>query len=331
MGRDHAVYFAAVHALATHPNVGATLVVGDNPNLVAEVAAAAEKRGTPCIGLSMDSCGHDAVRLTERGLREGARLAVDISRLRREPAPLSALTIGLECGRSDPSSGLVANPLLGLIVDRLAEAGGRAIIGETLEWLGAEHLLMPRARTPAAAEAIRAAVAAREKTAIAAGIDLMGNNPSPTNIAAGLSSIEEKSLGNIAKSGSGPIEGVIAYGAAPPAPGLWVMDAPAYAPESVTGFVAAGAQLILFTTGVGNSYVSLMAPTLKLSANPAACGALGEQLDFDASAAFAGRESAAVAADKLQRRMLDIASGQATWGEVLKEGDEVVSRFGPAL
>jgi altronate dehydratase large subunit len=298
---------------------------------VAEVADAAAARGTPCVGLSMDSCGHDALTLTERGLREGARLAMEISGLEREPAPLSALTIGLECGRSDPSSGLVANPLLGLIADRVAAAGGRAIIGETLEWLGAEHLLMPRARTPAAAEALRAAVAARESAAVAAGIDLMGNNPSPTNIAAGLSSIEEKSLGNIAKSGSGPIEGVIGYAVAPPAPGLWVMDAPAYAPESVTGFVAAGAQIILFTTGVGNSYVSLLAPTLKLSANPEACARLPEQLDFDASAAFAGREIMVAAADALERRMLEIASGRATWGEILKEGDEVVSRFGPAL
>ena len=98
----------------------------------------------------------------------------------------------------------------------------------------------------------------------------MGNNPSPTNIAAGLSSIEEKSLGNIAKSGSGPIEGVIGYGAAPPAPGLWVMDAPAYAPESVTGFVAAGAQIILFTTGSATA-TSACLRRPELSANPEAC------------------------------------------------------------
>ena len=238
----------------------------------------------------------------------------------RAPALLSALTIGLECGRSDPSSGLVANPLLGRVADALVAAGGRAIIGETLEWLGAEHLLTPRARNQAVAEAIRAAVRAREAAAIAAGIDLMGTNPSPTNIASGLSSIEEKSLGNIAKSGTAPIEGVIGYGEAPAGPGLWVMDAPAYAPESLTGFVAAGAQVLLFTTGGGNSYTSLIAPTLKLSANPDACAALREQFDFDASGVFAGREDASTAADALRRQMLEVASGGATWGEGAEGG-----------
>ena len=109
------------------------------------------------------------------------------------------------------------------------------------------------------------------------------------------------------------------------------MDAPAYAPESLTGFVAAGAQLILFTTGVGNSYGSALAPTLKLSANPVACAGLGEQLDFDASTAFGGREDLDGTADALLERLCDIASGEATWGEILKEGDEVVSRFEAAL
>src|SRR3954454_16239205 len=92
--------------------------------------------------------------------------------------PLSALTIGLECGRSDPSSGLVANPLLGLVTDRLVDAGGTAVIGETMEWLGAEHLLAQRARTPAVAKAIRDSVLRREGQAVAAGIDLTGSNPS---------------------------------------------------------------------------------------------------------------------------------------------------------
>jgi altronate dehydratase large subunit len=109
------------------------------------------------------------------------------------------------------------------------------------------------------------------------------------------------------------------------------VDAPAYASESLTGFVAAGAQLVLFTTGVGNSYVSALAPTLKLSANPLACSGLHQQLDFDASAAFGSHESLEGRAEALMERLLAIASGQATWGEILKEGDEVVSRFEAAL
>ena len=331
IGKDRVVNRLAIIGLACHPNVGATLLIGDNPPVMAEIVAELTRRGARHAALTLDDCNHDALSLSDRGLREGARLAYEISGLQRAPAPLSAITIGLECGRSDPSSGLVANPLLGLISDRVVDAGGRSIIGETTEWLGAEHLLARRARNDKVAQAIRAAVTAREQLAIASNIDLTGNNPGPTNVAAGLSSIEEKSLGNIAKSGSRPIEGLIGYAEAPPQPGLWVMDAPAYAPESVTGFVAAGAQIVLFTTGVGNSYVSALAPTIKLSANPVTCAALGQQLDFNASAAFQGREGLEASADRLLARMLDIASGQATWGEILKEGDEVVSRFGPAL
>lgn len=331
LGRDLDVHRAALVRLATHPNVGAALVVGDNPEAMGEVGAALAGAGRAHAVLGMDDCGHDALALTDAGLRAGAGLAKAISGLRRAAAPSSALTIGLECGRSDPSSGLVANPLLGLVTDRLVDEGGSAVIGETLEWLGAEHLLARRARSPAVADAIRAAVLAREGAAVAAGVDLTGSNPGPTNVKAGLSSIEEKSLGSIAKSGSRPIEGLVRYGEALPGPGLWAMDASASAPKSVTGFVVAGAQLVLFTTGVGNSYVSALAPTLKVSANPATCAALGQQLDFDAGAVFLGRRSLDEAAEALHRRMLDVASGQATWGEVLKEGDEVLSRFGPAL
>lgn len=331
MGQDGVLHRAALQGFATHPNVGATLLVGDNPILVRAVVDAVRAAGATCVGLSMDDCHHDAIALTERGLREAARLAVAISGLRREPADLSCLTIGLECGRSDPSSGLVANPLLGRVSDRVVGVGGTSMIGETLEWLGAEHLLAERARTPAIAATIREAVLAREAMAVAAGLDLMGSNPSPSNIESGLSSIEEKSLGNIAKSGSAPIEGLVGYAERPPQPGLWVMDAPAYAPESVTGFVAAGAQLVLFTTGMGNSYVSSLAPTLKVSANPRTTSSLGEQLDFDASAVFQGRVGEDEAADALLARLLDVASGRSTWGEVLREGDEVLSRFGQAL
>ncbi|MDA8050657.1 MAG: UxaA family hydrolase [Rhodospirillales bacterium] len=331
IGRDREVYRAALRALPAHPNVGATLLLGDNPPLMAELAAAAESTKKPFAALTMDACEQDALTMTERGLRAGARMARAISAARRVEAPLGALTLGLECGRSDPSSGLVANPLLGRIADRLVDAGGTAIIGETTEWLGAEHLLARRARTPAVAEAVRAAAAAREAMAVAAGIDLTGNNPGPTNIAAGLSSIEEKSLGNIAKSGARPIEGVLGYGEPPARPGMWVMDAPSYAPESLSGFVLAGAQMNLFTTGVGNSYVSALAPTVKLSANPVTTGRLAEQLDFDAAAVFRGAESAENAAERLLACVLELASGTASWGEILREGDEVISRFGAAL
>lgn len=331
LGEDGVAHRRALAGMVAHPNVGGVLVVGADPPKVDDVAHAASSAGRPVTALRLDDCDHDALTLTDRGVRAAAELAREVSRSRREPAALGALCLGLECGRSDPSSGLVANPLVGLIADRIADAGGRAIIGETTEWLGAEERLAKRAATPAIATAIRAAAGRREAMAIEAGIDFVGTNPGATNIAAGLSSIEEKSLGAIAKSGSRPVQGLLAYAEAPPEPGVFVMDAPSYAPESLTGFTAAGAQLNLFTTGVGNSFVSGLAPTLKLSANPETCARLRQQLDFDASAVFTGAEPLEAAAERLMATVVEIASGTRTWGEILNEGEEVISRFGPAL
>lgn len=331
VGEDKAVHDRAALGLAAHPNIGATLLIGDNPAVLAALAEGLVARKAAFVVLSMDDCGNDTFALVERGLRAGAELIQTMSRQRRATAPLSALLVGLECGRSDPSSGLISNPLLGRVADRIVDAGGTAMLGETTEWLGAEHLLAARARSPQVAADIVAAVKRREQAAVDAGFDLLGRNPTPTNMASGLTTIEEKSLGSTAKSGARPIEGVLGYAETPARPGLWVMDAPAYAPESLTGFVAAGAQVILFTTGVGNSYVSALAPTLKVSANPESCARLGGQIDFRADAALTGQEEPEAQADGLLATLEGVASGTLTWGEILGEGDEVVSRFGAAL
>lgn len=331
IGEDDRAHRRTLLGLAAHPNVGAVLVIGGDPPRVTALAEELAAAGQRVEALTLDGCGHDALVLTDRAVRLGAGLLHAISRERRTRQPAAALFLGLECGRSDPSSGLVANPLLGHVVDRVLEAGGTAVLGETTEWLGAEHLLAARARTPGLGDAIRAAALRREAMAVAAGIDLTGNNPGPTNIAAGLSTIEEKSLGAIAKSGTRPIDGLLAYAARPEAAGLYVMDAPAYAPESVTGLVAAGANFVLFTTGVGNSYTSALAPTIKLSANPETTARLGQQLDFDAGAVFTGSEPLEAAADRLAAMIAEIASGALTWGEILADCEEVIARFGPSL
>ena len=331
LGEDETANMRALQGLAAHPNVGAVLVVGGDEDRVEAVAGAARRSGRGVETLTLDHCDHDALRLAEMGVRAGARLLREASRRRRVRVGLADLFLGLECGRSDPSSGLVANPLLGRMADRVVAAGGRAVIGETTEWLGAEGLLAARARSPELAHAIEAAAARREALAIAAGIDLTGHNPSATNIAAGLSSIEEKSLGAVAKSGSGPIDGLLGYAQAPGGPGLYVMDAPAYAPESVTGFVAAGANLVLFTTGVGNFYGSALAPTIKVTANPETARRLPTLIDADASAAFEGRVPIETVEDGLLALLLDVAGGSLTWAETVGEQDEVISRFGPAL
>jgi altronate dehydratase large subunit len=331
LGDDAELQQRALIAFGRHPNVAAAMVIGGTPPLVHDVAQAIAATCKPTEALVLDDCDHDAITLTERGTRIAARMMRDASRARRTRVELGALCFGMECGRSDPSSGLVSNPLVRSIVDAVIAAGGRAVFGETIEWLGAEHLLARRAVDATVAHAIRDAVLRREQMSVAAGMDLLGKNPGPTNVVAGLSTIEEKSLGAIAKGGHTPIRGVVAIAEPLPGPGLYLMDAPAYAPESVGGLVASGAQLVLFTTGVGNSFVSGIAPTIKISANPVASRRLHEQLDFDASSVFERTASLADATARLQDVILDVASGTLTWGEVLDEGDDVVSRLGPAL
>ncbi|MDH3701544.1 MAG: UxaA family hydrolase [Alphaproteobacteria bacterium] len=331
VGADGALRRRALIGLATHPNVGGVVVVSGNEPELDSIAAEIAETGQRVESASLDRCDQDALKLTDRGIRRAGHLAKEISREKRQQMPLSALFMALECGRSDPSSGIAANPLVGSVVDRLIDLGGTAVFGETLEWYGTEAILSERAADASVASEIRQAVRRRENAAADAGIDLVGNNPGPTNIAAGLTTLEEKSLGSVAKGGSRTIQRVLDISEKPPGPGLYVMDAPFYAPESLTGMVSAGAQLALFTTGPGNSFTSLLAPTIKLSANVETVQRLTEQIDFDASALTRGTADLQTVTDHLLARLISIASGELTWGEILDEGDEVISRLGSAL
>lgn len=331
VGEDYELHKRAMIGLARNPNIGAVVLIGGHPPFVAECAEAIAASGKPVEPITLDGCGHDALSLTDKAVRSAARFMRQISAQRREEVDLSSLFVAVECGRSDPSSGLVSNPLAGLVADAVVDAGGTAVFGETMEWFGASHLLHKRAVDDRVIRDIEAAIERREQAARDAGIDLLGENPGPTNIEAGLSTLEEKALGSIAKGGSRPVQGVLGIAEPPPGPGLWLMDAPAYAPESLTGMTAAGAQLNLFTTGPGNTFVSLLAPSIKISANPDAVKRIPHHIDFDAHNVFLGQQSMEGAARDLLDLSLDVASGMLTFGEILNEGEEVISRLGPAL
>ncbi|RKF50119.1 UxaA family hydrolase [Paraburkholderia fungorum] len=328
-GADKDAHRRQMIGLACNPNVAATLIVGADRMAAEEVAH--QIPGGMVQIVTLDDTGQDAQELAARGIRCAAALVRSASRNRRERVSSSYLFLGVECGQSDATSGLVSNPLAGMVVNRLVDQGGRAVFGETIEWLGAEHILSGRAASPQVAEAITAAVACREAAAAATGVDLTGNNPSPENIRGGLSSIEEKSLGAIAKGGVSPIRGVLELAESPSAPGLYVMDGPSFTPESMTGFVAAGVQIMLFTTGVGNSYCSAIAPTIKIGGRPDAVRRLTTQIDFDASPLFDGRENFDELTDGLFTLLLDVASGFKTWGEVLGESGESIVRLHGSL
>ncbi len=327
-GEDRAMTKRMLAGLGRHPNAGAVLVVGADHVRLDAVVEAITASGKPVEAVALDDVHEDSLALSDRGVRLGAMLARDISRQRREILPASLLRLGIECGHSDATSGLGANPLAGLVADRVVDAGGAAVFGETMEWLGAEHVLAARAATPATGRAIVEAVAQRERWAAASGEDLTGNNPGAENIRGGLSSIEEKSLGAIAKGGSRPVQGVVPHAAPLPGPGLWVMEGPAFSPPSITGFVAAGCNMLIFTTGPGNSYCDILAPTVKVTVNPRTAARLAQQVDFDGSGLMRGEREPGEAADALFAQLLDHAGGTRTWGEVLDEGSYAFARLG---
>ena len=327
-GEDRALMRRMLVGLGRNANAAAVLLVGADRLRLDAIAEGIAGSGKPVETVALDDCHEDNLVLSERGVRTAAKLVRDASRIRRQVLPASMLRLGIECGHTDATSGIAANPLAGRVADRLIDAGGAVVFGETMEWLGAEEVLAARAETPEVGRQIVAAVLQREAWAAASGEDLTGNNPGQENIRGGLSSIEEKSLGAIAKGGSRPVRGVVPHAAPLPGPGLWVMQGPSFSPPSITGFVAAGAQMTMFTTGAGNSYCDALAPTVKVSANPATVRRLATQIDFDGSGVLEGTRDPEEAADALFAQLLDHASGSATWGEVLDEGEYAFARLG---
>jgi altronate dehydratase large subunit len=318
--------------LASHPNVGGCVVLGPDDALVQSVIVEVEKSGRPSVGLSLQQLHEDRFALIDRGARAVSRVIHEVSRQQRTLHPLSSLAIAIECGHSDATSGIVANPLVGDLAVWLVKAGGRTVFSETLEWTGTEAILSDRARTPEIGSAIRAAMQRRQAQAAAAGQDVQANNPGPQNHAGGITTLEEKSLGAIAKGGDQPIAGLLGEGERlPDAPGLYLMDTPCFSPESITSMIASGAQLALFTTGQGNPYGSALAPTIKVSANPDTVSRLKEQIDIDAGAVLDGTATRQSLLPAASRTVLEIASGALTWAEAAGEATESISRLGPSI
>ena len=331
IGDDNLRQENAIIGFCKNPNIAAVLIISADPPKGNFIKSKLTKLEKPVTLLTLDECNHDGIKLFEKGLRAGAKLIKEISNNRREKVSLKKLIIGLECGRSDPSSGIVSNPIMGLVSDKLVYLGGSVILGETIEWLGAEHLLIKRAVSNKVKNKIINSLNAQMNFAKSKNVDLLGNNPGFQNIEAGLSTIEEKSLGNVAKSGTSKIQDLINWGEQPRKKGLNLMHAPSYAPESLSGFSSAGCQLILFSTGVGNSFNNHIAPTIKFSANPTACEKLSEQLDFKCSDVIQEKKSLQSSSNELWELIIDICSGSLTWGEVLTESSEVFSRIDKSL
>jgi altronate dehydratase large subunit len=333
LGPDMETTHRTLQAYCRHPNVGAVLVIalGCEQVVARALELAARRAGKPAAIVAIQQEG-GTVRAQATAITRGLELAREIASTAREEIPISHLVLGLECGGSDATSGLSANPVLGWAADRLVALGGAAVLSETAEILGAEHLLGARARRPAAAEKLYRIVARVEDQARALGLDIRGTQPAPGNIAGGLTTIEEKSLGAVAKAGrEAALESALEYAEPVPGPGLHFMDTPGFDVESVTGMVAGGAQAVVFTTGLGTPTGNPIAPVIKITGNRRTAGTMADNLDLDTSGTLGGEETLEQAGARLFELVVATASGRETATERLGHREVAIYRRNPTI
>ncbi|MFL6628118.1 MAG: UxaA family hydrolase [Vitreoscilla sp.] len=314
-GEGIALLRRTLRGYAVHPNFAGVLVIGlgCEVNQVDALVEPLEATGGRLRTMTIQEAGgtREAIAAGSAIVRELLALA---SAARRQTVPARHLTVGLQCGGSDGYSGISANPALGAAVDLLVRHGGTAILSETPEIYGAEHLLTARAARPEIAERLMQRLRWWEDYTGKNGGD-MNNNPSPGNKAGGITTILEKSLGAVAKGGNSGLMDVVEYAEPVRTHGLVFMDTPGYDPVSATGQVAGGANLICFTTGRGSTYGCKPTPSVKLATNSEMYEHMRMDMDFNAGEIIDGRASVAEAGARLFELMLATASGQRTLSE----------------
>ncbi|MFN8898892.1 MAG: UxaA family hydrolase [Pseudomonadota bacterium] len=316
-GEELRVLRRTLGGYARHANFAAVLIVGlgcETNQIQGLVAQEGLAEGAALRTFSIQDTGGTA-RTVARGIEIVREMLPAANRVVRRPVPARHLVVGLQCGGSDGYSGISANPALGAAVDRLVRHGGTAILSETPEIYGGEHLLTRRAVSPAVADKLLARIAWWEAYTARNGMQ-MDNNPSAGNKAGGLTTILEKSMGAIAKSGTTNLVDVVEFAEAVRAQGFVYMDTPGYDPVSATGQVAGGANLICFTTGRGSAYGCAPSPSLKLSTNTALWRKQQEDIDIDCGGIVEGLETVDEAGERIFRLMLETASGRRTKSEL---------------
>lgn len=331
-GIKHQMLGRVLAGYANHSNVGGTLVIGlgceqttsgylaEHHGLVSLHAPGGEKLtrddGIPMLTMQTEGGTRSTIEKAETLLEQVLDRA---NRFERKPADAKHLILGVECGGSDGYSGLTANPAVGVVSDRIVACGGSSIISETTELYGAEHLLIKRSRSEEVAQKLLDRIQWwKDYVAMYGG--QIDNNPSVGNKAGGLTTITEKSLGAVSKSGSTSLEEVYQYGEQVKTSGLVVMDSPGFDPASVTGKVAGGANLVLFTTGRGSCFGCKPTPVIKIASNTSLFERLNEDMDLNAGTILEGEELQA-AGERFFEFAIEVASGKKTCSEKLGLGD----------
>lgn len=314
---------------AANPNIYGTVVVSlgcENCQMDLVVEAIRARTNKPIRQLIIQKEG-GTLKTIEKGVRYAQELVAQAELQHREETPISELILGTNCGGSDPSSGLGSNVLLGAVSDKLIEMGATSVLCETTEFLGAEHILARRGKDKEVHDRIYEIVYNYEKALGLIGQEIRTGNPSPGNIAGGLTTLEEKSLGCIHKGGHSTINAVYDYAEQLKAKeGLVIMDTPGNDAASVAGIIAGGCQLVVFTTGQGTPTGNAVAPVLKITANKATNETMKDNIDFNATAAIYGPETLEELRDKLIADILDVCSGKKVKAELLGYFETAIAR-----
>ncbi len=319
-----------VHNLAgtaLNPNVAGVLIVGLGcETLTGEILMEKIKpSGKPVYNITIQEEG-GTLKTHEKGVRILQNMKQEIAELKRESFPLSKLTLAVECGGSDATSGLAANPAIGVAADKIIEEGGTVMFGETQEMSGTQHVLARRAVSKKVADSIFQIIEEQEMRQKAMGVD--SRWMSKGNIDGGLTTIEEKSLGAVRKGGTKPIQGVLYNNwdrfDMPTKPGLYLMDGPGWDVPSVTHMVAAGAQIVCFTSGRGSTTGHAVAPVIKITGNPATFEMMSDNMDINAGTILDGSESLNSVGQRIYKMIVQTANGRQTKAEALGYNDFIV-------
>ncbi len=326
-GADLELHFRTLIGAGANPNVAAVVVIGIEEGWTQRVVEGIAATGKPVTGYGIELHGdHETIMRASRTAREYVQWA---SEAVREEAPVSELWVSTKCGESDTTSGCASNPTVGNAFDKLYPLGNTLVFGETTELTGGEHLVAERCRTPEVRERFMymfdryQEVVERHKTS-----DLSESQPTKGNIAGGLTTIEEKALGNIQKIGRKcMIDGVLDKAETPDAPGLWFMDSSSAAAEMVTLCAAAGFVVHFFPTGQGNIIGNPILPNIKICANPRTVRTMSEHVDVDVSGLLRREMTPDEAGDALLEMMIRTANGRLTAAEALGHREFVLTRL----
>jgi (2R)-sulfolactate sulfo-lyase subunit beta len=326
-GADLELHFRTLIGTGSNPNVAAVVVIGIEDGWTKLIADAIARTGKPVTGFGIELHGdHDTILRASKVAKEYAQWA---SEIQREERPLKDLWVSTKCGESDTTSGCGSNPTVGNAFDKLYPHGTTLVFGETTELTGGEHLVAARCRTPAVREKFMfmfdryQEIINRHKTS-----DLSDSQPTKGNIAGGLTTIEEKALGNIQKIGRKcMVDGVLDKAEEPTGPGLWFMDSSSAAAEMVTLCAASGYVVHFFPTGQGNVIGNPVLPVIKLCANPRTVRTMGEHIDVDVSGLLRREMTPDQAGDALIDCMFRTANGRLTAAEALGHREFVLTRL----